>query len=77
VKTLFLVSWLASCQHQRNDLCVEGDAYCGPRGDDKSALICLDGKLVRLDCGGPTGCSRNGRNSVVCDQARSTFTALK
>jgi hypothetical protein len=56
---------------------VEGDAYCGPRGDDKSALICLNGKLVRLDCGGPTGCSRNGRNSVVCDQAPTTFTALK
>lgn len=69
MKALLFVGLLSQCQHQRDDVCVTGDVYCGPATDAKSALVCLDGALVRLDCGGPSGCSRNGRNSVVCDQA--------
>ncbi len=75
MRELLLVLLVSGCAHRMGDVCAEGDAYCGDSADPKSELSCRDGKLLRFDCLGPKGCTRDEARGVFCDQTQGAVAA--
>jgi hypothetical protein len=66
VAVALVAATLAACKPKAGANCkIELKVACA---NDKQALACHDGKWEEMPCKGPTGCSKNG-NDTVCDQS--------
>lgn len=52
-----------ACKPKPGDVCTKGNTVCL---DDKTALVCQDGKSITTPCGGPSGC-RMDASVAECD----------
>jgi hypothetical protein len=64
-RVLVVVSCLAACRPRAGDACQGSEARCL---DDRTALVCQDGKALATPCKGPAGCKLES-GAMVCDSS--------